>query len=146
MPLPVPEAGLVIGYSYLWHSEFQRGQEEGLKDRPCVVVVASRRAGDQTIVTVVPVTHAPPPSVADAAIELHPATKARLGLDGARSWVVVSEINRFVWPGTDLRPVSRNEPDRFAYGRLPPATFNQIAERLVACVKAKRLKSVHRTE
>lgn len=145
MPLPVPEAGLVIGYSYLWHSEYRRGREEGLKDRPCVIVVASRRAGERIIVTVVPVTHTPPSS-ADAAIELHAATKARLGLDEARSWVVVSEVNRFGWPGTDLRPVSRHEPDRFDYGLLPPAMFNQIVERLAAYAKAQRLKIVHRTE
>ncbi len=145
MPLPVPEAGLVISYSYLWHSEYRRGREEGLKDRPCVIVVASRRAGDQIIVTVVPVTHAPPSST-DAAIELHATTKARLGLDEARSWVVVSEVNRFAWPGTDLRPVSRKEPDRFDYGFLPPTVFDQALQGLAACVKAQRLKIVHRTE
>jgi hypothetical protein len=82
----------------------------------------------------------------DAAIELHPATKARLGLDDPRSWVVVSEVNRFVWPGTDLRPVSRDQPDRFDYGLLPPAIFDLIKGRLAACVKAQRLKLVDRTE
>jgi hypothetical protein len=145
VPLPAPEAGLVIGYSYLWHSEHEHGREEGLKDRPCVIVVASRRVGGRIIVTVVPVTHSPPLSF-DAAIELHAATKARLGLDDARSWVVVSEVNRFVWPGTDLRPVSRDQPDRFDYGLLPPAIFDRIKERLAACVKAQRLKIVDRTE
>jgi hypothetical protein len=145
VPLPVPEAGLVIGYSYLWHSEYRRGLEEGLKDRPCVIVVASRRSGDKIVVTVVPVTHAPP-APADAAIELQASTKARLGLDEARSWVVVSEVNRFIWPGTDLRPVSRKEPDRFDYGLLPPAIFDQIMERLTVCAKVQRVKIVHRTE
>jgi hypothetical protein len=77
---------------------------------------------------------------------LNAATKARLGLDDARSWVVVSEVNRFIWPGADLRPVSRHEPDRFDYGLLPPAIFDQIMERLAVCVKAQRLKIVHRTE
>jgi PadR family transcriptional regulator, regulatory protein PadR len=34
MSIPNPEAGLVISYAYLWHTEHQAGQEEGRKDRP----------------------------------------------------------------------------------------------------------------
>jgi hypothetical protein len=143
VPLPVPEAGLVISFSYLWRSEYRRGQEEGLKDRPCVIVLA-RRGGGQIIVTVVPVTHSPP-TPDDVTIELHATTKARLGLDEARSWVVVSEVNQFVWPGPDLRPVSRNEPDRFDYGMLPPSMFDQIIKGVVACSKAQRLAVVPRS-
>jgi len=40
MPLPEPEPGLVISYSYLWHYERAAGVEEGRKDRPCVILVA----------------------------------------------------------------------------------------------------------
>jgi PHD/YefM family antitoxin component YafN of YafNO toxin-antitoxin module len=36
--LPVPVPGLVIRYSYLWQAEHVRGREEGVKDRPCVVI------------------------------------------------------------------------------------------------------------
>jgi hypothetical protein len=35
-----PQPGEVIRYAYLWWHEARRGQEEGLKDRPCSVVVA----------------------------------------------------------------------------------------------------------
>ena len=38
--LACPKPGLVIRYSYLWHQESQSGQEEGVKDRPCAVVIA----------------------------------------------------------------------------------------------------------
>ena len=72
--------------------------------------------------------------------------KRRLGLDEARSWIVVSEINRFIWPGPDLRPVSRAEPDRFEYGFLTPALFRQVLERFEATVAARRLRTVPRTE
>ena len=34
------------------------------------------------------------------------ATKRRLGLDDARSWIMVTEGNRFAWPGPDLRPIA----------------------------------------
>jgi hypothetical protein len=56
--IPTPEAGLVIGYSYLWRRERQAGQDEGLKDRPSVIVLATERAPDgATVVTVLPITH-----------------------------------------------------------------------------------------
>ena len=144
MPLPVPEPGLVIGYAYLWRSQHEDGQEEGLKDRPCAIVLTTRNAHGETIVTVAPVTHRPPES-RDAAVELPAATKQRLGLDDKRSWIIVSEVNRFIWPGPDLRPVSRTEPDRFDYGLLPPVLFQVVKERLVACAKAQQLRAVPRT-
>jgi len=40
MALPEPECGLVISYSYLWKHESGSGQTEGLKDRPCAIVLA----------------------------------------------------------------------------------------------------------
>jgi hypothetical protein len=53
MPIPNPEPGLVISYAYLWHGEHQAGREEGIKDRPSVIVLAvEREVGDATIVTV----------------------------------------------------------------------------------------------
>ena len=145
MPLPTPEPGLVISYAYLWRSEFEKGQEEGTKDRPCAIVLATNNEDGDLTVTVVPVTHTPP-AIADDAIELPAGTKRRMGLDDARSWVVVTEINRFVWPGPDLRPISRGEPDQFDYGPLPPDLFLEIKERLLACYAARRLKIVNRTQ
>ena len=145
MSLPSPEAGLVIGYAYLWRTDYEQGREEGTKDRPCAIVLTTAASEGDTIVTVVPVTHTPPKNPEEV-VEIPLVTKNRLGLDGARSWVVVSEVNRFVWPGPDLRPVSRTEADRFDYGLLPPSLFRQIRERLDACARAQRLKSVQRTE
>ena len=145
MPLPTPEPGLMISYAYLWRADFEQGREAGAKDRPCAIVLTAVDDDGDTVVTVVPVTHTPPER-ADDAVELPLATKRRLGLDDARSWVVVSEFNRFLWPGPDLRPVSRAEPDRFAYGILPPEVFRQVTTRLSACAKARRLRAVRRTE
>jgi hypothetical protein len=143
--LPVPEPGLVIGYAYLWHSEHEQGREEGLKDRPCAIVLTTRDEAGETIVTVVPISHLPPEHV-DEAVEIPLATKRRLGLDTARSWAIVSELNRFAWPGPDLRPVSRDKPDRFDYGFVPPSLFRQIRDKLGVCAAAQRLRSVPRTE
>jgi hypothetical protein len=33
-----------------------------------------------------------------------------------RSWVVASEVNRFIWPGSDLRAITRGDTDCFDHG------------------------------
>ena len=90
MPFPTPHSGLVIHYAYLWHAEHLKGQEEGVKDRPCVIMLAAEVVDGETMVTVLPVTHTPPLDLS-AAVEIPLATKQRLGLDSQRSWVVCSE-------------------------------------------------------
>ena len=145
MALPIPEPGLVIGYAYLWLAEYRQGREEGAKDRPCAIVLMATNDEGDTIVTVVPITHSSP-TEQDDAVEIPAATKRRLGLDDAPSWIVVTEVNRFVWPGPDLRPASRAEPERFDYGLLPPLLFRQVRERLAASAASRRLKAVPRTD
>lgn len=81
MPLPVPEPGLVIRYAYLWHADYEQGREDGDKDRPCAIVFTTLGHADETVVTVLPVTHTPPRH-ADDAVELPINVKRRLGLDG----------------------------------------------------------------
>ena len=94
MPLPTPEIGLVIGYSYLWKSEAEQGQTEGVKNRPCAIILTVQTEEKDQLVTLVPITHTPP-LTPDDAIEIPHNTKRRLGLDGERSWVVITEVNRF---------------------------------------------------
>ncbi len=60
MSLPDPTPGLVIGYAYLWRDEARSGQEEGRKDRPCVIILSVQTLRGETVVTVAPITHAPP--------------------------------------------------------------------------------------
>jgi len=128
----------VIRYAYLWRAEYLRGQEEGVKDRPCAMVMVSvDEKGDQ-VVTVVPVTHTPPGD-ADA-VEIPAATKRRLGLDDQRSWIVVNEANVFVWPGPDLRPSTSGAPEIVAYGLLPRSLFHEVRERFLRCAAAGAVK------
>lgn len=145
MPLPDPQPGLVISYAYLWDDEHQRGQEEGLKDRPCAIVLARQIADGVTVVTVVPITHSPP-SDPDAAIEIPPATKARLGLDHLRSWIIASEVNDFVWPGPDIRPLPAVTPTAYDYGFLPPALFNELKALIIEKSRSRTVHIVARTK
>jgi hypothetical protein len=138
MPIPTPEPGLIISYPHVWDHEAQNGQEEGRKDRPCVIALAVERQRDgETLVTVLPVTHRAPDDAA-AAVEIPYAVKKHLGLDDERSWVIVSEGDQFVWPGYDLRKV-RNT-DRYDHGYLPPHFFNEILAAFRAWRKAHKVK------
>jgi hypothetical protein len=74
-------------------------------------------------VTVLPITHRTPANPGWA-VEIPLPVKRHLGLDEARSWVVVAEGNEFLWPGYDLRKTPG--ADRYDYGFLPPRFFGQI--------------------
>ncbi len=145
MALPEPLPGLVIRYSYLWRSEHLQGREEGVKDRPCAIILVVTDDEGERIVTVLPVTHSPPDR-RDAAIEIPLGTKQRLGLDTDRSWIVLTEANRFLWPGPDLRPTIPGDLASVAYGLLPKGLYEQVRRALVAAIKAKRSHVVKRTE
>ncbi len=135
---------MVIRYAYLWRSEFERGLEEGVKDRPCAVLLAvTDDAGDRKVV-VLPITHTPPRDLASA-VEIPAATKRRLGLDDERSWIVITEANRFTWPGPDLRPMKSGGASTVVYGELPGDLFRKVRDTWLASATALR-SIVGRTE
>jgi uncharacterized protein YifN (PemK superfamily) len=145
VPLPDPVPGLVIRYSYLWRSEHRRGQEEDVKHRPCAIVLVTSNEAEGQLVTVLPISHAPPADP-ELAVEIPAATKRRLGLDDDRSWVVLTEANRFLWPGPDLQPARPGDPESIASGRLPYALFEAIRRKFIAAIRARRAGLVQRTE
>ncbi len=57
-------------------------------------------------------------------MEIPGTVKHHLGLDDARSWVVVSEGNDYLWPGYDLRKIPG--ADKYDFGFLPPRFFNKV--------------------
>lgn len=145
MTFPKPTPGLVIRYSYLWREEHQKGQEEGVKDRPCAVILVTQAVDGEEVVTVLPVTHVPPNDPA-LAIEIPRAVKVRLGLDDERSWIALTEANRFIWPGPDLRPAKRGDAASVVHGLLPAKFYEQLKSRFLEVVQTKRGAVVSRTE
>jgi hypothetical protein len=129
MALPTPESGLVISYRYLWRYEHEKGMEEGRKNRPCVIVLAVEQAEGGTLVTVAPTTHSPPAIPTDA-VEIPLRVKQHLGLDDLPSWVIVREVNQFIWPGFDLVPVF-GKPEKYDYGFVSPALFERIKKAII---------------
>jgi hypothetical protein len=142
---PEPYAGLVIRYSYLWKREFDAGREEGVKDRPCAIIMAVVDEDGDREVLVLPITHSPPGDPADA-LEIPTAIKTRLALDGERSWIVITEANEFVWPGPDLRPVPGRDASTIAYGPLPPRFFAHVRDKFLERDQREKSGRVKRTE
>ena len=124
MSFPSPKPGLVIRYSFLWSHEADAGAEEAVKDRPCAIIVAAPRSdAGALMVLLAPITHAPPQD--GDSIEL-PARVARaLALDGERHWIRVDELNRFAWPGYDLRAIP-GRPGEYAYGMLTEPLYQAL--------------------
>lgn len=136
---------MVIRYSYLWHAKHEAGREEGRKDRPCAIILVTEDIRGREIVTVLPVTHSPPDDPT-LALELPPETKMRLGLDTDRSWVVLSEANRFAWPGPDLRPLSSADATSVSYGVVPENFYRAMRARFVSVLKSGRARVVKRDD
>jgi hypothetical protein len=136
--LPIPRPGLVIRYGFLWSHEANEGAEESSKDRPCAIVVATRRDQDGDVrVLVAPITHSPPADPS-ASIRVPPDVCRRLGLDNDQQWLRVDELNRFSWPGYDLRPI----PGRggIEYGLLPRGLFLQLKKRIIERQHARQAR------
>ncbi len=136
MIVPVPKPGLVVRYSFLWSGEHAEGSAEGAKDRPCAIVVAARHDPNGDIQTIVaPNTHTPPADPA-ASIAIPSAVCERLGLDRGRQGLRLDELNRFAWPGYDLRPIP-GRSGRCDDGMLPPGLFQRLRAGILARQKAR---------
>ena len=129
MTAALPRAGEVISYlPYLWADEYEAGREEGLKTRPCAVVSEHSPAPGIHASLCCP-SHIRRRAKTGAQIEIPAVTKLRLGLDDARSWIVLSEADRFVWPGPDIRPFDTPRGRVTAYGFLPPGFFRAVRDK-----------------
>jgi len=141
VPLPAPEAGLVISFNYLWRREHELGRENARYPRPCAIVVAVRRASDDALITtVVPMTTKRPRGE-NSAIEVPLGVRRNLGLSDASCWIILDEANEFVWPGYDLEPNSKGE---IVYGLLPRRLYERIRVGLLETLRARRLKLTRR--
>jgi mRNA-degrading endonuclease toxin of MazEF toxin-antitoxin module len=143
MPLPTPEPGLVLSYGYLWKWQDEIGGEAGEKNRPCVIVVSVEIDDGDIVVMVVPVT-SQQPRPGRASVEIPAKVQAHLGLDGERCWVIIDEVNKFIWPGPDLAQIP-GQPGKFHYGFIPPKLYQKIIVGCRNAAKTHTLRSVTRT-
>jgi len=139
--LPKPIPSLVINYFYLWKYEQQKGQEGGVKQRPCVILSAQEQESGLRVI-VSPVTTTKPDT--GAAIEIPAKVAHYLGLkEDVPSYIVCSEVNLFIWPGVDISSI-QGDKGKFSFGYLPPKLFDKVKEQILRSNKDKTLKVVAR--
>ncbi len=108
--------GHVLRYVYLFKSEAAAGHDEGVKERPVVVLHVEH---DGQRVYVLPVTTKGDGKA--GAIPLPAEVASACGL-APHSSVLVTEYNHFRWLGFDIRPVGEG----YIAGRLPPGFTAKI--------------------
>jgi hypothetical protein len=138
---PDPKPGLIVRYDHLWSSEAAAGRDQG-KDRPACLVAASDSLTRPRYVVLLPIAHSPP-DAGTIGIEITAKVKQAIGLDDARSWVVVSEHNIDEWPNAGLSPIP-GRPDAYSYGFIPPGLFAQIKTKFPELVGQKKSSVVRR--
>ena len=107
-----------------------------------VVVVARIVSDDRTELMVAPITHSEHAS--DKAIEIPAEVRQLLGLDEDRSWIIATELNRFTWPGPDIRLAPTGETP--FYGTIPAKLFGQLRQAISDHANANRVRIPKRTK
>ncbi len=143
MLLPRPEPGLVFRYDYLWLEEAGSARTSG-KERPACLVAALDDEASPQLVVVLPITHSRP-KAPSAGVEIPQAVAEKLGLDEARSWVVVSQANVDFWPNAGIAPLPARR-GTYAYGFLPPTLFEAVKNRFLKLLTERHARLVNRRE
>ncbi len=98
--------------------------------------------GDAVRVPVAAVTHIQP-HADTIALEMLPKVKQHLGLDDARSWIVLDEVNQSDWPGFDLRPVP-SRGDKYVYGFIPSKFYEAARTKMLEANASRKMKVIQR--
>jgi mRNA-degrading endonuclease toxin of MazEF toxin-antitoxin module len=130
-----PEAGDVIHYRYIWRHEAEDGSEEGRKTRPCLVLATSDTAKGR-VVHVAPITTQHFAEANSVAMPLRVAQHLRLD---AKSTIITSEYNSFVWTGPDVFPKADGT---VSYGKAPERLYEDVRSKALA----NRAKQIVRTQ
>ena len=107
-----------------------------------MVVIARTARVDFIELLVAPVTHSEPAK--GDGVELPPPVKRHLGLDSDRSWIIATELNRFIWPGPDVRIVPGGESPY--YGEIPAIIFERLKAAILKNRDGNQVRISKRTE
>lgn len=109
------------------------------------MVIERRDAEGRSELMVVPVT-TQTPARPDEGFEIPARVKSFLGLDADRCWIMTTELNRFRWPGPDLRPIVADGERTPVLGFIPQPLFDRVLAAVIARAERGRLKVTKRGE
>ncbi len=142
-----PKPGLVIRYDFLWKEEERAGQERGMKDRPCAIILATKpREDGSKEVVLCPITHSPPRG-SESGVEIPLKVARHLGLDGERSWIKTHQVNTAVWEADRLPyGVTPARDGEWSFGQLPQVLGRQAFEQVREHSRERTLAQVRRDD
>lgn len=120
-----PHVGDILNYRYLWYAESQKGQIEGTRPRPALVIALLETDDGFLKVFLLPITQTAPISPTEG-YRLPPATAQAAGLDGEENYVVYTELNSFDWRSYDIEKILFSSPPTEFYGKLDLKTVNEL--------------------
>jgi len=140
-----PKVGMVICYDFLWKKEEKSGRTDGLKDRPCAIILASNTKNDSIReVVVCPITHSPPKN-GETAVEIPYKVSQYLNLDNERMWIKTHEVNKFQWvDGLIPYGVTPTPRGDWQYGLMPYKLGKQVFEQVRDNSKNRSLSTMKR--
>jgi hypothetical protein len=106
------------------------------------LVAASDKAAKPRFVVLLPITHKQPEGNT-VGIEIPAHVKQAIGLDEARSWVVISEHNVDEWPNGGIAPVP-GRPGVFSYGFISTSLFARIKSGFLQLAKQNKSSVIRR--
>ncbi len=142
-----PKPGLIIRFDYLWRDEQMRGLEDGRKDRPCVIVVATKEREDGSRrVMVCPITHSPPQEN-QTSVEIPPKLARALNLDSETMWIKIHKLNAFTWE-KDRIPAGmvKTPAGKWFHGIVPYAIREEVLAQVRQNNRERRLSQVKRDD
>ena len=124
---------MVIRYSFLWGHEADKGNLEGVKDRPVMVVIL---VNNEQEVVVAPLTTKPPRDNS-LGFEVPATVRKHLGLGNDRCWISVDTVNQFVWPGPDVRIILHSNQKTIPYGIIPQYLLDAVKAKIIQQLLAR---------
>ena len=140
-----PKPGVVVYYDFLWKEESELGRQQGQKDRPCAIVLASepREDGGRTIL-LCPITHAPI-GEGETGLPMPPRVAQHLGLDDQPHFIKTHQINSLNWPERGLPyGLVPNKQGEWTCGEIPNALGQAIFEQIQENASNRQLQKVDR--
>lgn len=140
-----PKPGQVVRYDFLWKDQERAGQQDGSKDRPCAIVLATKpKADGSRQVLLAPITHSPVGS-GESGIEMPAKVSRHLGLDDDRSWIKTHEVNLLHCEAGKtpfgITPVKKGV---WTYGELPRALSEKVVSQVRERSQERSLANVRR--
>jgi|TARA_B100002003_G_scaffold142102_1_gene131476 hypothetical protein len=137
--------GSVVRFDFLWKDDEDKGLAHGLKDRPCAVVLMSKKRRDGArVIMVCPITHEPPDANISA-VEIPLQVARALKLDADRMWIKTHEVNTFEYREPQIPyGITPAHDGQWSFGQLPYSLGARMHQQVMENSRSRNLARIDR--